>query len=59
MGGAVLEARDVHLGADTVDMGHTVGLPLLDPVHHRPHLLAGCDALFFLCDSKGRQIGNS
>ena len=34
-----LEAADVHLCADAVDVGHAVGLPLIDPADQALHLL--------------------
>ena len=50
---AVLVIGDMHLSADTVDLGHTVGLPFLNPVHHRPYLLAGTDTVL------GRDVPDS
>ena len=36
---SILKAADVHLCAYTVDLGHSVGLPFLNPVYQALYLL--------------------
>ena len=44
----VFKIRDVHLCADTINLGHTIILPFLNPVDHRPDFLTGINTIF-LC----------